>query len=56
VISNAVSPISICFLLYCLGLIVVKGWTKMTTFGDLGAMDDDDWDRVMTSNLMDNNS
>jgi NAD(P)-dependent dehydrogenase (short-subunit alcohol dehydrogenase family) len=46
VISNAVSSISGCFSLYCLGLIVVKGWTKMTTFSDLDAMDDDDWDRV----------
>jgi len=42
--------------LYCLGLIAVKGWTKMTTFSDLDAMDDDDWDRVMKSALMDNNS
>jgi NAD(P)-dependent dehydrogenase (short-subunit alcohol dehydrogenase family) len=46
VISNAVSSIGGCFSLYCLGLIVVKGWTKMTTFSDLDAMDDDDWDRV----------
>ena len=23
-----------------------KGWTKMTNFADLDAMDDDDWDKV----------
>jgi NAD(P)-dependent dehydrogenase (short-subunit alcohol dehydrogenase family) len=51
VISNAVRSISGCFSLYCLGLIVVKGWTKMTTFSDLDAMDDDDWDRCWTTNV-----
>ncbi|KAM0094902.1 hypothetical protein ACP6JD_001555 [Aspergillus fumigatus] len=32
-------------------LIAVKGWTKMTTFGDLDAMDDDDWDRCWSTNV-----
>jgi hypothetical protein len=27
-------------------LIYEKGWTKITNFGDLDAMDDDDWDKV----------
>lgn len=27
------------------------GWTKMTTFGDLDAMDDDDWDRCWSTNV-----
>lgn len=55
VVSNAVSSSNACFSRYCLRLIAVKGWTKMTTFGDLDAMDDDDWDRVMKTALIDNN-
>ncbi|KAJ5625941.1 hypothetical protein N7510_002250 [Penicillium lagena] len=27
------------------------GWTKMTNFGDLDAMDDDDWDKCWTVNV-----
>ncbi|KAF9882727.1 hypothetical protein FE257_005345 [Aspergillus nanangensis] len=27
------------------------GWTKMTNFGDLDAMDDDDWDKCWTTNV-----
>ncbi|PKX95686.1 SDR family NAD(P)-dependent oxidoreductase [Aspergillus novofumigatus IBT 16806] len=27
------------------------GWTKMTTFSDLDAMNDDDWDRCWTTNV-----
>lgn len=30
-------------------LIYEKGWTKMTNFGDLDAMDDDDWDKVLNA-------
>ncbi|KAJ5172226.1 Short-chain dehydrogenase/reductase SDR [Penicillium capsulatum] len=36
------------------GLDVVvsnAGWTKMTNFGDLDAMDDDDWDKCWTMNV-----
>ncbi|RAL09494.1 SDR family NAD(P)-dependent oxidoreductase [Aspergillus homomorphus CBS 101889] len=30
------------------------GWTKVTVFSDLDAMDDDDWDRCWTTNVKSN--
>jgi NAD(P)-dependent dehydrogenase (short-subunit alcohol dehydrogenase family) len=32
-------------------LIYEKGWTKMTNFADLDAMDDDDWDKCWSVNV-----
>lgn len=50
-VSNAVCPCILMLhriLVWMVTNISAKGWTKMTNFADLDAMDDEDWDKVIS--------
>lgn len=36
----------------CTDMWIMQGWTKMTKFSDLDAMDDADWDKVISQSML----